>query len=80
MYKANSERYDRMQYIRCGESGLLLPRLALGLWQNFGAEQDLNKAKNMVCGAFDLGITYFDLANNYGPACRAVRRKRLEKL
>ncbi len=67
MYKASSERYDRMQYIRCGESGLLLPRLALGLWQNFGAEQDLNKAKNMVCGAFDLGITYFDLANNYGP-------------
>ncbi len=67
MYKANSERYDRMQYIRCGESGLLLPRLALGLWQNFGAQQDFNKAKNMVCGAFDLGITYFDLANNYGP-------------
>lgn len=67
MYKAKSERYDKMQYIRCGESGLLLPRLALGLWQNFGAQQDLNKAKNMVCGAFDLGITYFDLANNYGP-------------
>lgn len=67
MYRANSDRYDKMQYIRCGESGLMLPRLALGLWQNFGAEQDFAKAKNMVCGAFDLGITYFDLANNYGP-------------
>ncbi len=74
MYRANNDRYDKMQYIRCGQSGLLLPRLALGLWQNFGQEQDYAKAKNMVCGAFDLGITYFDLANNYGPPAGSAEK------
>ena len=66
-YLANPERYHAMPYPRCGKSGLRLPRLALGLWQNFGAVDTQANARAMLRRAFDLGITHFDLANNYGP-------------
>ena len=67
MYRANPDRYDSMIYNRCGKSGIRLPFLSLGLWHNFGGEVPFEKAREMVLGAFDLGITHFDLANNYGP-------------
>lgn len=67
MYKANNERYSNMQYLRCGNSGLLLPRIALGLWHNFGTYDSFENQKKMLFTAFDNGITHFDLANNYGP-------------
>jgi len=67
MYVAAPERYDRMQYRRCGRSGLRLPTISLGLWQNFGGERPLENSRAIVRRAFDLGITHIDLANNYGP-------------
>lgn len=67
IYRASSERYNNMPYQRAGKSGLKLPKLSLGLWQNFGAVDSLANARAMVERAFDLGITHFDLANNYGP-------------
>lgn len=67
MYQANESRYDNMVYNRCGKSGILLPFISLGLWHNFGGEVSLEKSREMVLGAFDMGITHFDLANNYGP-------------
>ncbi len=67
-YQAASERYDgRMVYRRTGRSGLLLPAVSLGLWHNFGGVDAYENARAMVLRAFDLGITHFDLANNYGP-------------
>jgi L-glyceraldehyde 3-phosphate reductase len=66
-YVADPSRYDRMPYNRCGRSGLLLPAISLGLWQNFGHERPLATSREIVLRAFDLGITHFDLANNYGP-------------
>jgi len=66
-YSANPARYESMVYRRCGESGLLLPAISLGLWHNFGGVDDPSNARKMVFRAFDLGITHFDLANNYGP-------------
>lgn len=66
-YQASSTRYDSMQYRKCGESGLFLPLISLGLWQNFGSNRPLDNSKAMLLRAFDLGITHFDLANNYGP-------------
>ena len=66
-YVAADERYDGMQYRRCGRSGLLLPAISLGLWQNFGGEAPLERSRAILRRAFDLGITHFDLANNYGP-------------
>ena len=66
-YVAAAERYDRMTYRRCGASGLELPAVALGLWQNFGHDRPLDTSRAIVRRAFDLGITHFDLANNYGP-------------
>jgi L-glyceraldehyde 3-phosphate reductase len=66
-YIANSKRYDSMQYSRCGNSGLLLPKVSLGLWHNFGGVDVYENSREMVLRAFDLGITHFDLANNYGP-------------
>ena len=69
MYKADDTRYDgKMQYLRCGKSGVMMPRVALGLWHNFGSVDDFENQKKMIFKAFDLGITHFDLANNYGPA------------
>ena len=70
MYKAAEDRYDKMQYKRCGRSGVLLPRISLGLWQNFGLEKSLEEQKAILFKAFDLGITHFDLANNYGAPAR----------
>jgi L-glyceraldehyde 3-phosphate reductase len=66
-YAPAPERYDEMQYRRCGRSGLLLPAVSLGLWQNFGDDRDLEESRAILRRAFDLGITHFDLANNYGP-------------
>lgn len=67
MYRANSKRYDGMVYNRCGKSGLLLSAMSLGMWHNFGSEASYANMLSMVTTAFDLGITHFDLANNYGP-------------
>jgi len=66
-YTPDSKRYQKMQYRRCGNSGLLLPLVSLGLWQNFGGIDNYENARKMIFRAFDLGITQFDLANNYGP-------------
>ena len=66
-YPAASDRYQQMQYRRCGKSGLNLPALSLGLWHNFGASDDMEKCREIIHTAFDHGITHFDLANNYGP-------------
>ncbi len=66
-YTPASDRYDSMQFRRTGRSGLKLPAISLGLWHNFGGVDNEDQAKAMVQGAFDLGITHFDLANNYGP-------------
>jgi L-glyceraldehyde 3-phosphate reductase len=66
-YIPASSRYDTMQYRRCGRSGLLLPAISLGLWHNFGGVDRLENCRAMLRRAFDLGITHFDLANNYGP-------------
>jgi L-glyceraldehyde 3-phosphate reductase len=66
-YSPSSTRYDSMTYNRCGNSGLLLPALSLGLWHNFGGVDDFKNARRIVRHAFDKGITHFDLANNYGP-------------
>ena len=66
-YIANPQRYQEMKYRRCGNSGLMLPAISLGLWHNFGHIDSLENARNMLRVAFDNGITHFDLANNYGP-------------
>ncbi len=66
-YLPAESRYDRMSYRRTGRSGLLLPAISLGLWQNFGHDRPLETSRAIVRRAFDLGITHFDLANNYGP-------------
>ena len=66
-YTPNADRYNGMQYRRCGRSGLKLPALSLGLWHNFGEIDDYQNCRSIVHTAFDKGITHFDLANNYGP-------------
>jgi L-glyceraldehyde 3-phosphate reductase len=66
-YVLGADRYDRMPYRRCGRWGLKLPAISLGLWQNFGADAPLERSRAIVRRALDLGITHFDLANNYGP-------------
>ena len=66
-YLAAADRYEHMQYRRSGRSGLQLPAISLGLWHNFGHERSLDSQRAIVCRAFDLGITHFDLANNDGP-------------
>lgn len=66
-YTANNNRYSNMQYNKCGESGLKLPAVSLGLWHNFGTNDSYQNMKNMCFTAFDNGITHFDIANNYGP-------------
>lgn len=67
MYTAKETRYEKMQYNRCGASGLLLPAVSLGLWHNFGSNGSFDNMADMCRTAFDYGITHFDLANNYGP-------------
>jgi L-glyceraldehyde 3-phosphate reductase len=67
VYSANEARYENMKYNRCGASGILLPAISLGLWQNFGGVNTFSNSREMVLGSFDMGITHFDLANNYGP-------------
>ncbi len=66
-YIASETRYDGMEYRRCGRSGLKLPAVSLGLWQNFGDDRPIEQSRAILRRAFDLGITHFDLANNYGP-------------
>ncbi len=66
-YQAAEQRYNQMVYRRTGRSGLLLPVVSLGLWHNFGGVDTYENARDMVLRGFDLGITHFDLANNYGP-------------
>lgn len=73
-YLANENRYAEMVYNRCGKSGLKLPAISLGLWQNYGDDKNFDTIKSMVRRAFDLGITHFDLANNYGPPPGAAER------
>ena len=67
MYRAAEDRYNVLPYARCGRSGLQLPRISLGLWQNFGGSSSFENARDMVLKSFDRGLTHFDLANNYGP-------------
>ena len=67
-YKAHEKRYEKPKYRRCGNSGLLLPPITLGLWHNFGGKNNMShESKKMLFRAFDRGVTHFDLANNYGP-------------
>jgi L-glyceraldehyde 3-phosphate reductase len=66
-YFASKNRYQKMKYNRCGNSGLKLPAISLGLWHNFGGMEDFQNMKEILLKSFDLGITHFDLANNYGP-------------
>lgn len=66
-YFASASRYETMEYRRCGRSGIQLPAISLGLWHNFGGRNDINTMKEILLNAFDLGMTHFDLANNYGP-------------
>ena len=74
MYKASTVRYENMSSARCGDSGLMLPRVSLGLWHNFGDTADYGNMKELVFTAFDNGITHFDLANNYGPEPGSAER------
>ncbi|MBQ9788045.1 MAG: aldo/keto reductase [Lentisphaeria bacterium] len=67
MYEADKNRYLAMEYNRCGKSGLVLPKVSLGLWHNFGSIDNFDNAQAMILRAFDLGIIHFDIANNYGP-------------
>ncbi len=66
-YQPDSNRYETMTYNRCGKSGLKLPAISLGLWHNFGGQDPFENGRSLIRRAFDLGITHFDLANNYGP-------------
>ncbi len=67
MYTAHPDRYADMPYRRTGHSGLKLPALSLGLWHNFGPDRPVETQRAILRRAFDLGVTHFDLANNYGP-------------
>ncbi len=73
-YVAAEDRYERMPYRRCGRSGLLLPAISLGLWHNFGDDAPLETQRAVLRRAFDLGVTHFDLANNYGPPYGSAER------
>ena len=66
-YQPTPSRYNSMDYNRCGRSGLKLPAISLGLWHNFGYDTPADKGRAICRTAFDLGVTHFDLANNYGP-------------
>ena len=80
MYQADEHRYEQMEYRRCGRSGILLPLISLGLWQNFGLEKTLDEQKEIIFRAFDLGITHFDLANNYGHPARGLAEENFGKI
>lgn len=73
-YVAAADRYETMQYARSGRSGLKLPRISLGLWNNFGSDRPIDVQRAILRRAFDLGVTHFDLANNYGPVNGAAER------
>jgi L-glyceraldehyde 3-phosphate reductase len=73
-YVPAPDRYEQMPYRRCGRSGIDLPQVSLGLWQNFGEDRPLEQSRAIVRRAFDLGITHFDLANNYGPPYGSAER------
>src|SRR5213595_3868509 len=73
-YVAAGARYSKIPYRRCGRSGIMLPEVSLGLWQNFGDEKPLEDQRAICRRAFDLGVTHFDLANNYGPPYGAAER------
>ena len=74
MYNASEQRYSTMNYNRCGKSGLMLPAVSLGLWHNFGSNASFDNMLDMCHTAFDLGITHFDLANNYGPEAGSAEK------
>ncbi|HFZ8994330.1 TPA: L-glyceraldehyde 3-phosphate reductase [Citrobacter freundii] len=74
VYQADENRYQHMEYRRCGQSGLKLPAISLGLWHNFGDATRLENSRALLQRAFDLGITHFDLANNYGPPPGSAER------
>lgn len=80
MYSAAENRYDTMKYNRSGRSGVLLPAISLGLWQNFGLEKTLEEQKAILFRAFDSGITHFDLANNYGFPARGLAEEHLGEI
>lgn len=80
MYQADENRYENMHYKRCGRSGIKLPLVSLGLWQNFGLEKPLEEQKKIIFRAFDLGITHFDLANNYGHPARGLAEENFGKI
>lgn len=80
MYQAEKTRYDGMKYRRSGRSGILLPAISLGLWQNFGLEKTLAEQKQIIFKAFDLGITHFDLANNYGAPARGLAEENFGRI
>lgn len=74
VYQANENRYHTMEYRRCGQSGLKLPIVSLGLWHNFGDTTQVENSRTLLQRAFDLGISHFDLANNYGPPPGSAER------
>ena len=80
MYQAAENRYLEMKYNRCGKSGLLLPQISLGLWQNFGLEKPLDQQKEIITCAFDHGITHFDLANNYGRPAEGMAERNFGRI
>lgn len=80
MYQADEKRYEYMHYRRSGRSGVLLPLISLGLWQNFGLEKPLEEQKKIIFRAFDLGIVHFDLANNYGHPARGMAEENFGKI
>ena len=67
LYQAAPDRYQKMQYRRCGNSGILLPMISIGLWHNFGHANNVEIGREILRTAFDNGVCHFDLANNYGP-------------
>ena len=75
IFSPSETRYDMMRYNRCGRSGLRLPAISLGLWHNFGGVDPFENARALIRRAFDLGITHFDLANNYCPPLGSTRVK-----
>ena len=80
MYQASEKRYDTMIYNRCGRSGIKLPAVSLGLWQNFGLEKTLEEQKQIIFCAFDHGIVHFDLANNYGQPAVGLAEENFGKI